>query len=376
MSDSNVVRILVVVKAMVAGGLETYLVNVLSAIDRQKYKVTIVCTAERENWYKDELDKLGVKTITCPNPYSQIGYVHRIGKIIRELDIDVVCDFRSDFSAPTLLAAKRAGVKKRIAMYRNTGRGFRPDPLRNLYVNIMHRCTKLWATRIIGNTGKVLDAFYPGWKDNDKFAVVYNGVDLNKFSPDVSGQSIRQELVVSSDCIIIGHVGRFYIQKNHIILLKSFARLKQEVENIHLLLVGDGELRRDIEKQIKQLGIAEYVTLAGVRKDVPKMLAAMDIFFFPSLYEGMPNALIEAMACGLPIVASNIPEIVEIITTELSEQLIDPNDVTGFVEALRKLVTDKTSRKKMGFVGRTHVERHFELSVSAEKLCSYWAAEL
>jgi glycosyltransferase involved in cell wall biosynthesis len=222
----------------------------------------------------------------------------------------------------------------------------------------------------------VLDAFYPGWKDNGKFAVVRNGVDLNKFSPDVSGQSIRQELVVSSDCIMIGHVGSFRSAKNHKVLLQSFAKLKAQLDNVHLLLVGDGSMRDNIENLIKQLGIAEHVTLAGVRKDVPKMLAAMDIFFYPSIYEGMPNALIEAMACGLPILASNIPEIVEIIPTELSEQLIDPNDVTGFVEALRKLVTDKTSRKKMGFVGRTHVERHFELSVSAEKLCSYWAAEL
>lgn len=372
MSGYNVIRILAVVKYMGAGGIETYLVNVLSAIDRTKFKVTIVCTGRGNNFYKDELARLDVKTVFCPNPYSQIGYICRISKIIRDYKIDAVCDFRGDFSASTLLAAKIARVKSRVAMYRSTRRGFRPDPLRNLYVNIMHRCAKRWATRVIGNSPKVLDAFFPEWHGDDKFAVVRNGVDLNKFSPDVSGQSIRQELGVSSDCIIIGHVGSFRSAKNHKVLLQSFAKLKAQLDNVHLLLVGDGSMRDNIENLIKQLGIAEHVTLAGVQKDVPKMLAAMDIFFYPSLYEGMPNALIEAMACGLPIVVSNIGEILEIIPPGFETQLFAADDVQGFAGALKRLCLDKATRKQLGFQGRQHVEKHFSLQASADELCRYF----
>lgn len=372
MSGYNIIRILTVVKAMGAGGLETYLVNVLSAIDRTKFKVTIVCTGRGSNFYKDELARLGVKTIFCPNPYSQIGYICRISKIIHDYKIDAVCDFRGDFSASTLLAAKIAGVKSRVAMYRSTRRGFRPDIFRNFYAYMMHQCTKYLATKIIGNTKKVLDTFYPDHGEDGKYVVVYNGVDLEKFSPELSGEKLRAKSGIPAGSIVIGHVGRFHISKNHTVLLKSFARLKKEVENIHLLLVGDGELRRDIENLIKQLGIAEHVTLAGVQKDVPKMLAAMDIFFYPSIYEGLPNALLEAMACGLPIVASNIPEIVEIIPTDLKAQLFDKDDIRGFVPALKKLVSDENRRKRLGQLGRRHVEENFSLQVSAESLCRYF----
>jgi glycosyltransferase involved in cell wall biosynthesis len=371
MSDTNTVKVLVVVKYMGPGGSETYLVNVLSAVDRQKYRVTIVCTADRQNWYKDELDRLGIKTLVCPNPYSQIGYICRIHRIIKAYCPDVVCDFRADLSAPTLFAAKLAGVKKRIVMYRSTRWGFAPSPLRNLYANIMQQVTKHLATRIIGNSPQVLDAFFPCWRKNVKYVVVRNGIDLKKFSPGLSGGEFRRNFNVPRERVVIGHVGSFRLAKNHTAILESFAGLRARYDNIHLLLVGDGAMRGDVEHLIAKLRIADCVTLAGAQKDIPKALAAMDIFFYPSIYEGMPNALIEAMACGLPVVASNIGEIVEVVPKSFEGQLFAADNIEGFADALERLCLDKTLRKELGCVARRHVEENFSLSASAEKLCRY-----
>lgn len=370
------VKVLLVVTGMGAGGLENYILNILSAIDRNKFKVTIACTGGDSAFYKDELIRLGVRTIFCPNPYSQIGYICRIFKIIRSCKIDAVCDFRDDFSAPTLLAAKLAGVRSRVAMYRSTRRGFRPDPFRNFYAYMIHQCTKCLATKIIGNTRKVLDAFYPDRGEDEKYAVIYNGVDLKKFSPGLSGEKSREELGIPVDSIVVGHVGRFHISKNHPTILETFAKLRREVKNVHLLLVGYGVLRDKIENLIAELGIGSSVTLAGRRKDIPSMLAAMDIFFYPSIYEGLPNALLEAMACGLPIVASNIPEIVEITPPDFAKQLFDTDDVEEYVKALKEMCEREEKRKDFGARARQWIEERFSLRVSAEELCKIWTADL
>ena len=224
---------------------------------------------------------------------------------------------------------------------------------------------------IIGNSSKVLDAFYPGWRANDKFAVAHNGVDLKKFSPAISGRPVRDRLGIPEGRIVIGHTGTFHYAKNHFVLLESFSRLIQEVEEAHLLLVGDGELRGRVETSIEKLGINSHVTLAGRTKDVPGMLAAMDIYLFPSLYEGQPNALLEAMATGLPIVASNIEEIVEIVPPTLRTQLFAPKGAEGFAEAVKKLCSDEARRKCVGIQARQHVKQHFSLWASAENFCRY-----
>jgi glycosyltransferase involved in cell wall biosynthesis len=210
----------------------------------------------------------------------------------------------------------------------------------------------------------------------EKFSVIYNGVDLDKFQPQRDGGEIRKELGIPENRTVIGHVGRFHRAKNHAVILKSFARLRAEMNNVHLLLVGDGDIRDEIERAIRELEIEDRVTLAGRRKNVPAVLGAMDVYFFPSMYEGMPNALIEAMACGLPIVASDIEEVLEVVPGEMRQQLLAPTDFEGLAGALKRLCLDPEARKELGALARRHVEQHFSLQVSAEKLCRYWTMDL
>ncbi len=361
---------------METGGLEVYLVSLLRAIDRNRFRVTIACTGRDSNWYRQELEALGVQTLYCPNPYTQWGYLRRIGRVLRDLDTHVVCDFRNDFAAPTLWAARRLGIRSRIALYQSANIAFRPTLLRRAYAHIMHRGTQRWATRIVGVSRSVLDAFYADRGECDKFIVVYNGVDLSSFMPGRDGGETRHELGIRDDAMVIGHVGRFHPAKNHETLLDAFAQVRRKLRRAHLLLIGDGALRGPIEAQIERLNLEDAVTLAGRRTNVASMLSAMDVCFFPSRREGHPVALVEAMACGLPIVASNIAPVVETMPQDRAEDLFEPDDANGMADRLVQYGLSAERRTRVGRVLRKHVAEKFSIERAAAALCQCWERDL
>lgn len=370
------INILIVVTAMETGGLEVYLVTLLRAMDRKRFRVTIVCTGRDSNWYRQELEALGVQTLYCPNPYTQLGYPRRIGRLLRDLNTHVVCDFRNDFAAPTMWAAMRLGIRSRIALYQSANVAFRPTLLRRAYANVMHRCTLRWTTRIVGVSRSVLDAFYPDRGDCDKFIVVYNGVDLSTFTPGCDGGDIRYELGIRDDAMVVGHVGRFHPAKNHQALLDAFAQVRRKLKRAHLLLVGDGALRGSIEAQLERLNLKDAVTLAGRRTNVASMLAAMDVCFFPSRREGHPVALVEAMACGLPVVASNIAPVVETMPQNCAKDLFEPDDANGMADRLIQYGLSAERRTEVGRMLRKHVVEKFSIERAAAALCRCWEQDL
>ena len=154
----------------------------------------------------------------------------------------------------------------------------------------------------------------------EKVHFLKNAINLNEFSYSEESRKERRDEFGLTDELVIGHIGRFAEQKNHRFLIDVFENVQKCMPNVKLLLVGEGELRKDIEEYVKAKGIQEKVIFAGIRKDVSKLLSAMDVFALPSLYEGMPNVIIEAQASGLPCF------IADTITREA--------DLTGLVKYL------------------------------------------
>jgi glycosyltransferase involved in cell wall biosynthesis len=150
------------------------------------------------------------------------------------------------------------------------------------------------------------DLFRPGWKESSDASVLYYSIDLGPFRAPASRRDIRGALGVDAGAFVIGHVGRFDVQKNHRFLLEVTQALVRLRPDTLLLLVGDGPLRPEIESAVKALGLERHVRLAGIRGDVPAILTgALDALVFPSLHEGLPVVGLEAQAAGVPLIMSD-----------------------------------------------------------------------
>ncbi len=366
--------VLLITTGLGVGGLETYLVRLVKVMDRDVFRPIVVYNKADSETYRNAIESMGIEVLHIATGYSQIQFMGKIKKVMESRGIDIVCDFRGDFAGPTLLVAKLLGICSRVAMYRSSRQGFRESFAKNAYAFVLHKIVEKTATRIIGNTEKVLDVFYPNRSTDARFAVVYNGVDLSMFTKAIDKAAIRASLGIGSVRIVIGHLGRLHKAKNHDVVIEVFRRLHKMLSETQLLLVGDGSLRQRINDRIKTLGLSNCVTLAGQRLDVPEMLGAMDLFIYPSIYEGMPNALVEAMASGLSFVASNIQEISEILPAALHTQLFGANDVAALEDALYQLCTDKKRRDMVGAAAKEWISKNYSIEHSAELLIKHWLA--
>jgi glycosyltransferase involved in cell wall biosynthesis len=154
-------------------------------------------------------------------------------------------------------------------------------------------------------------------------------------------------------------VGRFDEQKNHEAVVTMFHRVIQQKSYARLVMVGDGHLRPIIERRVKELGLEDKARFLGYRDDVPAIMSVSDVFVFPSIYEGFGIVAIEAAAAGLPVVASRVPGLTEVVRHKETGVLCDLHDIAGMVEAVNTLIEDESIRSQMGAAGRQWVSENF-----------------
>lgn len=174
------------------------------------------------------------------------------------------------------------------------------------------------------------------------------GVDLTRFDPPTERWEAREMLGIAQDAQVLLTVGEHSVRKNHAAILKAVA----QIPGVQVLLCGWGDGRPELETLAETLGISDRVRFLGFRDDLPKVYPAADVFVFPSLHEGLPVALMEAMACGLPAVVSNARGCVDLIEQEKGGFLRDPMDVDGMARDIRTLLEDAALRERMGAVNR------------------------
>lgn len=194
-----------------------------------------------------------------------------------------------------------------------------------------------------------------------RIRLVHDGVDLQRFHPRVPGQGLRSEAGLPGGAVVLGCVGRLEPVKGHARLLAILAGLCGEFEKLHLLLAGDGSEREALQRQARDAGIADRVHLLGRREDIPRVLAACDAYVLPTLDgEGSSRATIEAMAAGLPVVASDIGMLPDAIQPGLNGYLVPPHEAAEWTARLRAVVRDRGLREAMGLNARVAAEEHFD----------------
>ena len=310
------IRILHIVTYMGRGGIETMLMNYYRNIDRSKLQFDFLVHRDLEADYDKEILEMGGKIYRLPtlNPIS-FKYITQIKKFFREhKEYKIVHSHIDCMSSVPLKYAKKNGVPIRIAHSHNNSNTMNLKYFLKLYfrskldkyVTDRFACSK--------EAGEFLHR-------SNSFHMLNNAIDTQKFLfiKDVRDE-VRKEFGIKEDTIIVGSVARFMEQKNHSFIVDIFAELLKQDDNAVLMLVGDGHLKNQIEEKCASLDIGNKVIFTGVRTDVQRLLQAMDVNLFPSLFEGLPVSIIEAQAAGLPCLISNkVP--IECKKTNLVEQM-------------------------------------------------------
>lgn len=300
------IRVLMVVTTLDRGGIENMLMNCYRAVDRSKVQFDFLTHRRHKFDFEDEVLELGGKIyrVSNVNPLPWSWYNKELDAFFdKHNEYRIVHSHINAFSAYVLRAAQKHGVPIRIAhshtsKTEKTFKGFIKiisKRLLQLYCNYRFACGSDAARYLFGEKNYT----------NGRIKIINNAIDVERyrFNPTVRGTK-RKELGITED-LVIGHVGRFFTPKNHDFIIDVFNEVLKREPKSKLLLVGTGEKESEIKEKVNGLGISENVEFLGVRSDVNEILQAMDIFLFPSLYEGLPVTLIEAQASGLKIAASS-----------------------------------------------------------------------
>lgn len=322
-------RLLCIVGSMNAGGAETFLMKIYRKLDRTKYQMDFCVAVSDEGLYDKEIQSMGGRMFhISPKSQGLLKNFNDIKRIVRENNYKYVLrTSQHSLSALELFAAQLGGAKVRVfrSSNSNTVSGSRKQMMLHRMFMFM---PKFFANvKIAPSTEAAEFMFGKGCIEKGKASLIHNGLDLDvyHFSEEARAE-IRNELGIADE-LVVGHVGRFNQQKNHDFLIDVFYELLKIQPKSILVLVGVGELQESIRKKVNDYGISKEVRFLGVRSDVPRLLSGFDVFLFPSLYEGMPNTVIEAQATGLPCV--------------ISDSITKEADITGLVKYVSLRQTSK-----------------------------------
>lgn len=313
MKNQEPIRIAQIIGKWLGGGVESVVMNYYRHIDRTKIQFDFICDEDSTNIPYDEIEQLGGRVILVP-PYQKVfEYQKDLIKIFKDNNYKIVHSHLNTLSVFPLRAAKKAGVPVRIAHSHSTTN--KKEWKKNLVKQILRPFSKVYATDYMC-CSELAGRWLFGNKEYKKGNVylLNNAIDLDKFKYDEKiRKEKRKELNIKDDTLVIGHVGRFVEQKNHRFLIDIFNEVHKQNENSILLLVGQGPLMEEMKEKVKTLGIEDSVKFLGQRNDVNELYNAMDLFLFPSLYEGLGMVVVEAQVSGLPcVVSTKIPEIAKV----------------------------------------------------------------
>lgn len=224
----------------------------------------------------------------------------------------------------------------------------------------LDRATARWAQAVIFNNraGVPFALKHEGIREH-QVHIIPNGVEPG--DPAADGANARFELQTPPDAVVIGTIGRLHPAKSPKNLLQAFSEVKKSHPEAVLWLIGEGKERKALENEAKRLKIEKSVRMPGNRADIPQILAAMDLFVLPSNREGMPNALLEAMASGTPVIASDIDGIRELIQDGQTGRLIPPNNVPELTKAIQNALKDRKMAEKWSENAKNLVLEHFSM---------------
>lgn len=368
------IKVLECIRQGQIGGGESHLLSLVENLDKERFDPIVLSFTDGP--MIDRLTAMGIPTQVIPTttPFD-VRVWRRVKRLLASANIQLVHAHGTRANSNVLWAAKSLGIP---VIYTVHGWSFHQDQ------HPVVQKIRIWGERYLTNRSDVTIAVSESNKESGqkvlpslKAVVVNNGIDLRKFNPKADHSKIRSQIGISDDVTLILFLARFTAHKQPLTLIRAFAKALKQQPTIHLLMVGDGDQKAIARELIEELGIEDHVTLQPFRQDVPAVLSNADIFVLPSLWEGLPIGLLEAMAMGKAIIASDVDGTREIVRNNENGLLILTDDLEeNLVRAIVTLAADKKLLEKFEQQAIHTVSQRFNASNMTSQIENIYAQVL
>jgi len=362
------IKVVHLVESMKVGGLERVIALIADHLNKDKYHFELWCIYEGGE-IADELNKKGVsvKVLNIPNYYNPIN-IFKLANLIKKEKPAIVHTHTYFSNTITRLALKLA---KGPIVFTHIHNIYSDYTARNLWI-------ERWLSPISDKIIPCSDAVKRFVLNKERIPpervlTIHNGVPLERFEENVDVGAIRNSLALKEHDRVLILVAALRPKKGHQYLIEAMGNIAKNFKDVKCLIVGGGPLRKELEKQVESLNLEKAVIFCGTRDDVPHLLKAADIFVLPSLTEGLPLVTAEAMAAGLPVVATDVGGTGEVVQDGVTGLLVPSKDVKALTEAVEVLLNDPLKMKQLGQAGYQLSHKDFAAEVMVQKIEQLYA---
>ncbi len=345
------IRVLHVIDSLDLGGAQEALVNLCAFADRDRFDIE-VASMHRPGVYSAALERLGLRVHSLsPHKFLPL-YVPRLAVLCGRFDIVHAHLIAANIVAKPLAALRRVPV---IFNHDQNNDEYRQrDRLRFL----LDRWANRYATHICAVSRSIVEFLATHERiPREKLSLIYNAIDLRRFTP---APRDRARWGLPEHARIIGGIGRLNYQKNFALFLDIAAAIVKQRDDVHFVLAGSGPEERALREKAAALNLTKHVTFLGYVTDTAQLYPALDLLLMPSRFEGLPMTLLEAMAMRVPVVASRLDGIAEILTDHLDGSLAEPGNAADFTTRLLTLLDDPSSAKAQAEAAHANVTKNFD----------------
>lgn len=363
-------HIVQIIDSLQVGGAQKLLVTMAEVLQSHRFRLTIITLDGRPSPIQDRLEALSVPVVHISGHKALFNpkRLWRIFHFLRRERFDVIHTHLTHANILGTVAGRLAGTPV-VASLHNT----RLDRRQHSAVKEMLEIAALryGACRVIA-VGYVVKEAYRHRLRGKAIDVVANAVSPVSALAPIDRAAIRSQLVGDPERPLIIAVGRLTVQKGYPDLLAALDRLRLTYPAVALIIAGEGRLKSKLQQQITAMGLTDHVLLLGQRDDVPRLLAASDIYVSASLWEGLPVATLEAMAAGLPVVATDVGEVSRMVVAGAGT-IVPPQAPAALVEAIAPLLDSPRKRQLLGAMAKAHVSHHYDANRWVHQLLTLYS---
>lgn len=355
------------------GGGERVFAQIINRLSGKRYNIMVACLPTGAFIEKIEGSGAQIKSIDMRNRFNP-GVILRLANLMKREKIDIVHSqgARADFFAR--IAAKLAGVPIVVSTVPMPVEGFDVHPIRKLIYKAFNRFSECFVDRFIVVSDALEKMMIEKHRiDPQRVVKIYNGIEKDEYcltDEEIAYRRIifRKKSDLREDIPVVGVIGRLVWQKGFKYFIDAIPDVLKEFKKARFLLVGEGELKDELKQESQKLKLEDKIIFTGFRSDIKDILSSIDILVIPSLREGLPVILLEAMAMMKPIVATEIEGIMEILEDGVAGSLVPPGNTNALKKAIIYMLTHKDKALQMGLSARKIVEERFGVDIMVQKV--------